>query len=76
MKSVNSISYVSIYLPSFEKVENVAITRCHLINKILHVHSIVCWIFNEPRSEKTGLRGFRPGPTQTELYSHRRWLEA
>ena len=30
----------------------------------------------KPRFEKTGLRGFRPGPTQTELYSHRRWLEA
>ena len=24
----------------------------------------------EPRCEKTGLRGFRPGPTQTGLYSH------
>ena len=31
---------------------------------------------NEPRCEKTGLRGFRPGPTQTGLYNHRRWLEA
>ena len=31
---------------------------------------------NEPRSEKTGLRGVRPGPTQTGLYSQRRWLEA
>ena len=31
---------------------------------------------NEPRCEKTGLRGFRPGPTQTRLYSYRRWLEA
>ena len=31
---------------------------------------------NEPRCEKTGLWGFRPGPTQTRLYSHRRWLEA
>ena len=30
----------------------------------------------EPRCEKTGLRGFRPGPTQTELCSHRRWIEA
>ena len=30
----------------------------------------------EPRSEKTGLRGFRPGLTQTGLYSHRMWLEA
>ena len=29
----------------------------------------------EPRFEKTGLRGFRPGPTQTGLYSHRRRLE-
>ena len=26
----------------------------------------------EPRCEKTGLRCFRPGPTQTGLYSHRR----
>ena len=31
---------------------------------------------NEPRSKKTGLRGFRPGLTQTGMYSHRRWLEA
>ena len=30
----------------------------------------------EPGCEKTGLRGFRPGPTQTGLYSHRRWVEA
>ena len=30
----------------------------------------------EPRSEKTGLRGFRPGLTQTGLYSQRKWLEA
>ena len=30
----------------------------------------------EPRCEKTGLRGFLPGPTQTGLYNHRRWLEA
>ena len=30
----------------------------------------------EPRCEKTGLRGFRTGPTQTGLYSHRRWLKA
>ena len=33
-------------------------------------------VSNEPRYEKTGLRGFRPGPTQTGLYCHRRWLEA
>ena len=29
-----------------------------------------------PRCEKTGLRGFRPGPTLTGLHSHRKWLEA
>ena len=28
-------------------------------------------ITNEPRYEKTGLRDFRPGPTQTGLYNHR-----
>ena len=28
------------------------------------------------RSEKTGLQGFRPGLTQTGLYSHKRWLES
>ena len=30
----------------------------------------------EPRCEKTGLRVFRPGPTQTGLYSHRICLDA
>ena len=29
----------------------------------------------KPRSEKTGLRGFRQGLIQTGLCSHRRWLE-
>ena len=30
----------------------------------------------EPRCEKTGLRGFRPGLTQTGLYNHTGCLEA
>ena len=30
----------------------------------------------EPQCEKTCLRGFRPGPTQSRLYNHTRWLEA
>ena len=30
----------------------------------------------EPRCEKTGLLGFLPGPTQTRLCNHTRWLEA
>ena len=30
----------------------------------------------ERHYEKTCLRGFRPGPIQTGLFSHRRWLGA
>ena len=30
----------------------------------------------EPVREKTNNLGFRPGPTQTGLYSHRKWLAA
>ena len=37
---------------------------------------ISVWGLDEHLYEKTDLRGFRPGPTQTGLYSHRRWLEA
>ena len=33
-------------------------------------------IQNEPLCEKTSLRGFQPGPTQTRLCSHIIWLEA
>ena len=42
--------------------------------KVSHCYnSIVRGSSNEPRCEKTGLWGFRPGPTQTGLYRHRRW---
>ena len=30
------------------------------------------YVLSAPRCEKTGIRGFRPGPKQTGLYSHRR----
>ena len=45
---------------------------------VFHCIDVLMTLFflYEPRSEKTGLWGFRPGPTQTRLYSHRRWLEA
>ena len=33
-------------------------------------------IINVPHHKRTGLRGFRPGPTQTELYKDRSRLEA
>ena len=38
--------------------------------------SSISQLLIEPRCEKTDLRCFRPGPTQTGLYSHGRWLEA
>ena len=31
---------------------------------------------SKPRREKTGIRGFRPGPTLTGLYSHKIKREA
>ena len=49
------------------------LTSCCHAHVIQNLQSSLLY---EPRSEKTGLRGFRPGPTQTRLYSHRRWLEA
>ena len=31
---------------------------------------------HERHHDKTRLQGFQPGMTQTELYSHRRWIDA
>ena len=45
------------------------------MDDVLGCLAAVTKIIYEPRREKTGLRGFRPGPTQTGLYSHIRWLE-
>ena len=45
-------------------------------DKMLFQLEISDLLVNEPRCEKTGLRGFRPGPKQTRLHSDRRWLEA
>ena len=49
---------------SFEKIEQSLMEECQPFAVI------------EPRREKTGLRGFGPGPTQTGQYSHRNRLEA
>ena len=38
--------------------------------------SLFASLIFEPHYETTGLWGFRPGPTQTGLYNHRRWQEA
>ena len=38
--------------------------------------NLFCHFLNEPRRKKTGLRGFRPGSTQTGLYNLRSRLDA
>ena len=48
----------------------------HANNSLFSAKYSIIPLLNEPHCEKTSLGGFRPGPTQTRLYSHRRWLEA
>ena len=48
----------------------------HIINPEDRFSHNEAHIIYEPHCEKTCLRGFPPGPTQTGLGSHRRWLEA
>ena len=49
--------------------------RAHLLSQLMMTKN--SWVFTyEPRRKKTGLRGFRQGLTQTDLYSHRCGLEA
>ena len=52
-------------------------TRNSQASKISYVTVLYCQkVTYEPRHEKIGFRGFRPGLTQTGLYSHRKTLEA
>ena len=47
----------------------------YLVEHLLGMSSSLAFPY-EPRCGKTGLRGFRPVPTQTTLHNHRRKLEA
>ena len=64
----NNIFLVSKKNLAFKKKNN-------LLFKLMNT-CFMAGIKTEPRSEKTDLRGFRPGPTQTGLYNHTRWLDA
>ena len=69
--------YLTLMLDSFSFT--LVCQRLDLIRFTLKIlcKQVTCAPFwKEPCCEKTSLRGFRPGPTQTGLYSHRRWLEA
>ena len=50
----------------------------NIISSAAYIFYIVGFYHCELRHKKTCLRGFRPGPTQTWLYSHRnlksRWI--
>ena len=48
------------------------VTRQTCLPRVSGQPSLTLFCFNE----KTCFQGFRPGQTQSDLYSHRRWLEA
>ena len=56
----------------FDKVKDLESFSQKLMQMVFTVSTDIF----EPGREKTGLLGFRPGLTQTDLYSHRSRLEA
>ena len=75
-----SIAIGSITVNNLGRSKNLEGPKYTMQNKFTNcfvwVRQFTSDLIFEPRSEKTGLRGFRPGPIQTGLYSYRRWLEA
>ena len=67
----NNVQYV--YMDMFAAIY---FWEFSFVAKITKINWFTVPKLSEPRSEKTSLRGFRPGPTQTGLCSYRRWLEA
>ena len=58
-----------------KKIEDIKLYTPYMFVKSMAFVSIGCSYYasrTEPRSGKTSLRGFRSGPTQTGLYSHRK----
>ena len=66
---------ILIFISFFDEIP-VTKQYSHFVRCLIWGYTVCLCVINEPRCEKTGLRGFRPGPTQTGLYSHRRWIEA
>ena len=69
-----------IRFPLFFQTENVSSLLQRLYDRHVAIDSLISFIILpsllfDPHHKKTGLWGFRPGPTQTGLYNHRRWLE-
>ena len=63
-------------ITELEIVRDTLTSEDSVLKQVIGVYLSVSPFANELRCEKPGLRGFRPGLTQTGLCSHRRWLEA
>ena len=69
------------YLPHIDQAQTFGILS-KLKHGYVHVYGgnkgflIFLLLYFEPRSEEPGLRGFRPGPTQTDLYKLRKEIDA
>ena len=89
-RSCRPVNFISLsYIKRFQLCHDFSCVMracfCHADNKgtdqPAHMYSLIrgCQYFSlleyEPYPEKICLRGFRLGLIQTELYSHRRWLE-
>ena len=60
----------------FMSIRKIVLLECIMFLECISLYLTRLFRIFEPRREKTGLRGFRPGPTQTGMYSHRKELEA
>ena len=73
-KNIKKVKRIQLKIVIFTAVKN----RC-ILHGLVFVMAVLLLFFTgdytwpmltEPRHVKTGLRGVRPGPTQTGLYSH------
>ena len=67
ISNIHAVITLGTWVINFINEQKLSMDRVY----VLHHYQMVY----EPRCEKTCLWGFLPGPTQTRLYSLRRWLE-
>ena len=58
-----------------EEITNLRTSHTQELTDLKTSHDAVQQVNMWSRCEKTGLRGFQPGPTKTRLYNYRRLLE-
>ena len=73
-QSMYLLSYFDLFVLYWKLRKATKMQKLHGIHTNVDEHMYFSFK-DEPRRQKTGLRGFQPGPTQTGLGSHRRWLE-